>query len=310
MSAISAIDYGTSVTKPADFDQFWRDTLAVTAVLPLDPEVRPVHERSTEEVEVFEVRYTSWERIRIACWYCRPRGARDLLPAIIHLPGYVSEPILPKSTARRGYAALSVAPRGKLRSNRHFNPGYPGLLTHNIVDRNTYSYRGFYLDALRAVDFLLSRPEVDPGRIGAAGGSQGGGLTVVVAAMRPEIKAASAGAPYLCGMMDAILLTNSYPYQEINDYLRMYPERVDQVRQTLAYFDIINFADRLTCPILVNIGLDDDVCPPETGYALFKAIGSKDKKLYEYADCMHDAGSFWHGRIVEEFLDRSLRPAM
>ena len=77
------------------------------------------------------------------------------------MPGYVSEPTLPKSWAKLGYAAVGVAPRGKLRSNRHFNPGYPGLLVNNIVDRHTYSYRGFYVDACRAVDFVLTRPEVD-----------------------------------------------------------------------------------------------------------------------------------------------------
>ena len=59
----------------------------------------------------------------------------------------------PKVWARKNYAAFSVAPRGKLRSNRLFNPGYPGLLTYGMVDRNIYSYRGFYMDACRAVEF-------------------------------------------------------------------------------------------------------------------------------------------------------------
>ena len=133
------------------------------------------------------------------------------------------------------------APRGKIRSNQQFNPGYPGLLTHNIVDRNTYTYRGFYIDAARTVDFLLSRDEVDGERIGVSGSSQGGGLAISTAALRPEIRAAAAGCPYLCGYMDSIELTHTYPYQEIRDYLRLYPERREAVRDTLAYFDGINF---------------------------------------------------------------------
>ena len=67
------------------------------------------------------------------------------------MPGYVSEPTLPKSWAKMGYAAVGVAPRGKLRSNSQYNPGYPGLLIDRIVDRTTYGYRGFYCDALRAI---------------------------------------------------------------------------------------------------------------------------------------------------------------
>lgn len=301
--------YGTTTRRPPDFDRFWQDTLGQAGEVPLDPILEPMPMRSTADVEVFEVKWSSFAGVRVAGWYCRPRQRLGKLPALIHVPGYVSEPLLPKASALEGYCSLSVAPRGKLRSNAQFNPGYPGLLTENIVDRNTYSYRGFYVDALRAVDVVLGLDEVDPSRIGLAGSSQGGALTIVTSAMRPEVTAASAGAPYLCGFMDAIQLTHSYPYQEINDYLRLHPEREPLVRQTLEYFDGINFAPQIKCPIIVNVGLRDDVCPPETGYALFHAIGAKDKKLYTYADCAHDAGSaVGHASIVSQFLRERLRP--
>lgn len=308
MAKITAEAYGTTTTCPADFNSFWNDILTTAAAIPLNARVEPIPLRSTETVEVFEVTYDSLDHVRIACWYCLPRNRKGKLPAVLHVPGYVSEPLLPKATAEKGYAALSVAPRGKLRSNAQFNPGYPGLLTHNITDRNTYSYRGFYVDAARAIDFLLGQAEVDSDRIGITGSSQGGALTIVTSALRHEIACAAAGAPYLCGFMDAIRLTHSYPYQEINDYLRLHPEREESVRQTVAYFDGINFAPKIECPIIVNIGLQDDVCPPETGYAVFRAIGSKDKKLYPYNNCMHDAGSFWHGSVIDQFLASHLHP--
>jgi cephalosporin-C deacetylase len=175
-------------------------------------------------------------------------------------------------------------------------------LTHNIIDRNTYSYRGFYLDAVRVIDFLLSRDEVDPERIGVTGGSQGGGLTISTAALRPEVRAAAAGAPYLCGFMDAIELTDTYPYQEISDYLRLHPERKDAVASTLAYFDGINFAQRVTCPTMIYIGLQDNVCPPETGYAAFQALASEDKSIYPYDGHGHDAGRIQHESILDQFF--------
>jgi cephalosporin-C deacetylase len=300
----------STVVKPPDFDQFWQDTLDELSKVPLDPTIEPVPSRSTEQVEVFDVRWSSWQGVRIAGWYARPRSATGKLPGLIHVPGYVSEPLVPKPTAKQGYAALSVAPRGKLRSNDCFNPGYPGLLTHNIVDRNTYGYRGFYCDALRAVDWMLTRPELDTSRIGVTGSSQGGALTVLTAAMRREITCAAAGAPYLAGYMDAARLTHSYPYQEINDYLRLYPERREQVAHTLQFFDISNFADRITCPILINIGEKDDVCPPETGRDLFDRITNASwKKLHAYPDCAHDAGSaVGHAAIVSQFLKEHLKP--
>lgn len=308
MSTIPTSEYGTKVVKPADFDRFWACVLAQAAAIPLNANMTAVPLRSTPNVEVFEVTYDSLDHVRIAGWYCVPRRRSEPIPAMVVYPGYISEPTLPKALALRGYAAFGAAPRGKLRSNRQFNPGYPGLLIHNITDRNTYSYRGFYVDAWRVIDFLLTRPEVDSSRIGVQGGSQGGALTLLAAAMRPEVTVAAAQAPYLAGMIDAIELTHSWPYEEINEYLRMFPHQRPAVEATLAYFDCINFADRIRCPIIVNIGLNDDVCPPETGYAVFAAIGSADKQLYTYAGHGHDSNGYVHEAIMQDFFNHHLRP--
>lgn len=308
MTSASIEDYVCQVQKPADFDQFWTGVLEQTSRVPMDVEVVAEPLRTSDEVEVFQVFYTSLDDVRIAGWYCRPAGHTGGLPALMTVPGYNMDPPIPKEWARRGYAALSVAPRGKLRSRAQFDPGYPGLLTHNITDSSAYAYRGFYVDAWRGVDFLLSRDEVDSTRIGVAGSSQGGGLTITTAAMRSEIRAASAGAPYLCGYMDAIDITHTYPYEEINDYLRQHPGAREAVRDTVAYFDGISFADRVRCPIIVNIGLQDNVCPPETGYALFNAIRSDDKRLYAYDGHGHEAGRYRHDAVIIDFFQKHLTP--
>ena len=309
MPKAALADYRSALRKPEDFDAFWAGVLEQAAAVPLAPELVPDPLRSTDDVEAFQVYYTSLDHLRIAGWYCRPARRGGRTPGLVFLPGYQMDPPIPKEWARKGYCALSVAPRGKLRSLRQFNPGYPNLLTHNIVDRHTYAYRGFYVDAWRGVDFLLACPEVDPARIGVTGSSQGGGLAITTAAMRPEVRAAAAGAPFLCGYMDAIELTRTYPYEEIHDYLRTYPASRRAVETTLAYFDGINFAERITCPIIVNIGLQDNVCPPETGQVLFDRIRATDKRLYAYDGHGHDAGRQQHQAVVDQFFARHLTPA-
>jgi len=298
----------TTTVRPPDFDAFWADLLATAEQIPLRPTLEPVAARSTDEVEVLEVGYTSLDEVRIAGWYCRPRHRPPPYPGLLIVPGYISEPTLPKTWARRGYAAFGVAPRGKLRSHHQYNPGYPGLLIDNILDRHTYAYRGFYIDAVRALEVLQQQPEVDRARIGVHGSSQGGALTIVTAALRPQaIACAAAGAPYLCGFLDAAALTHSYPYEELNEYLRRFPERAAAVRQTLNYFDGINFAPRIRCPLLLYLGLQDDVCPPETGFAVYDALQCP-KTLHTADGCGHDAGAYWEAAHVEAFLADHLHP--
>ncbi|MBA2454640.1 MAG: acetylxylan esterase, partial [Chloroflexia bacterium] len=74
------------------------------------------------------------------------------------------------------------------------------------------------------------------------------------------------------------------------------------------YFDGINFAPQIKSPMLVYIGLEDDVCPPETGYDLVKAMTCP-TELIATPRCAHDAGRKWVMPKVEEFLNGHLKPA-
>src|SRR6476659_7125369 len=136
MSRISPDQYRSQVERPADFDAFWDDVVAQAARILLNLTVTPSPLRSTPEVDTFEVHYDSLDGVRIAGWYCVPRVGQAVslpstptrqadslphsLPAILSVPGYISDPPIPRQWARKGYAVFSVAPRGKVRSNRQY----------------------------------------------------------------------------------------------------------------------------------------------------------------------------------------------
>ena len=223
------------------------------------------------------------------------------------MPGYIGEPEIPINHTFDGYATFGVITRGKLQSNNKFNPGFPGLLTHNINDRDNYSLRGLYIDAIRAVDFLLSRDEIDSDRIGITGGSQGGGLTIIVAALRPEVRVAVAAAPFPCGFIKSIELAKTYPFEEIAEYLRLYPNQKQKVIETLRYFDVINFAKCVEIPIMVLFGVQDSVCPAETVMEACEAIPYKNKKIYAYDGHGHDAGRSNHVAITKKYFNHYLK---
>jgi cephalosporin-C deacetylase len=298
------------VRHPEDFDDFWAGVMEELGRWPVDAEFCRDELRSTDRVDVYDVGYTSLDGVRLSAWYACPRQevATPPYPGLLIVPGYISDPVIPKSWAELGYAAFAVAPRGKARSRSEVDANYPGLLVENSVDRFTYGYRAFYADACRAVDVVAQRPEVDPSRIGVHGSSQGGALTIVLAALRNDlIVCGAAGAPYLCGILDAAQLTTSYPYHEITERLRAHPEERDAIEETLPYFDGLNFAPAITAPMLVYIGLEDDVCPPETGYAVHAALRCA-KQLIVTPHSAHDAGAHWVNARVEAFLAKQLQP--
>ncbi|MGI9145105.1 MAG: acetylxylan esterase [Chloroflexota bacterium] len=292
--------------RPSDFDQFWDHTQAELASIPADPRCEPEPLRSNEAVETHAVRFTSLGGARIFAWLCLPRG-RSGCPGLVLPPGYSGAPGVPRAWAGLGYAALQVSPRGHHRSDGEVAPGFPGYMTAGIEDPLTYIYRGAYCDIWRAVDVLLDRPEVDRARIGVTGGSQGGALSVIAAAGRPEIQAVAADVPFLTGIRDSLRLGSSYPYAEITDYLRHRPESEAQVLNTLDYVDTLNFADRIQAPTLLSAGLSDDVCPPETAYALYNRLRCpRDIRSYPYTG--HEGGGLSHMLVKQAWLAAKLVP--
>ncbi len=278
--------FTTRVSQPQDFEDFWEGTRLELSRIPLEPKVSPVLMRSNENVSVYQASYRSLGGLEITTWYCVPTQGEGPFPAVIIFPGYKGEPALRRDWGGKGVVTLTVAVRGKLRSNSHFNPGYPGLLTQGIEDPETYSYRGVISDCVRGLDFLLTRPEVDSQRIFASGSSQGGGLTLIASALRSEIRGAVSGYPFLCCYPEAMSLTRSYPYNELTCYARAHPEGKEQMLETLQYFDAVNFVGQIKCPMAVGIALEDEVCPPETSYAAYKGLGGP-KELWLFPNSGH-----------------------
>ena len=295
----------SQVTRPDDFEEFWAGVMAEASHVPLEARLTPQPMRSNENVKVAQATYHSLDGLEIAAWYCVPAQGEGPFPAIIQFPGYKSEPPLNRDWAAKGVITLTVAVRGKLRSNSKFNPGYPGLLTHGIESRETYSYRGVISDCARAVDFLLSRSEVDTQRIFAFGSSQGGGLTLITTALRPEIKGGVSGYPFLCCFPESMAMFRSYPYDELNCYARAYPERVPQMLETLRYFDAVNFVGWIDRPMVVGIALDDEVCPPETSFAAYAGLAGP-KELWLFPNSGHGNAHEYPAKEAE-WLERQIR---
>jgi len=153
-------------------------------------------------------------------------------------------------------------------------------------------YRQIYLDCAQLAGIVMDMPEVDAARVGAMGGSQGGGLTIACAALEPRIKRAAPVFPFLSDFLrvwEMDLAENAY--RELRNYFRNHDPRharKEEIFTQLGYIDIQNLAPRIEAEVMMAIGLMDSICPPSTQFAVFNKIRSK-KQAVLFPDFGHES---------------------
>jgi cephalosporin-C deacetylase len=160
-------------------------------------------------------------------------------------------------------------------------------MTAGVRDPRTYYYRYIYADAVRALEVLAQREEVDDSRLAVTGGSQGGGISLAVAALSRKVVLALPDIPFLCDFRRAIQITPAGPYPEIVGFLKAFPHLYEEVFRTLSYFDCMNLAPWITCHTVISNGLCDDVCPPSTIYAAYNHM-TAEKRMEVYPFHKHE----------------------
>jgi len=281
--------------EPADFDAFWEQTLAETRQFPLDPIFEPV-ETGLRTVDAWDVTFNGYGGQPIKGWLLMPRERQEPLPCVVEYIGYGGGrgfPIDWLLWPSAGYAHLVMDTRGQGSSWRRgdtpdsqpdgSNPHYPGYMTRGVLSPQTYYYRRLFADGVRAVETARSHAAIDGTRIAINGGSQGGGITLAVAGLVPDLAAAMPDVPFLCHFRRATELVDTYPYKEIGQYCQTHRDQVDTVFETLSYFDGVNFAVRSNAQALFSVALMDDTCPPSTVFAAYNHYaGAKEIRVWQY----------------------------
>jgi cephalosporin-C deacetylase len=299
--ALEALEiYQPNIPEPADFDAFWAQTLAEARQTPLNATFTTV-DYGLSTLKTYDVSFAGFGGQTIKAWFIVPAGADKPLPAVLEFIGYGGgrgTPLNWLTYPSAGYAFMVMDTRGQgsawqrgdtpdLASGA--NPSFPGFMTQGILDPQTYYYRRVFTDGVRALEALLSHPLVDSERVAVTGGSQGGGISLAVSGLSPQVKLSLPDVPFLCHFKRAVETSPDIPYLEIVNYLRVHREKYQTVFNTLNYFDGVHFARRITAPVLCSTALMDTVCPPSTVFAAYNVISTpKQMKLYPYNG--HDGG--------------------
>jgi dienelactone hydrolase len=174
---------------------------------PLKPKIVGTIDRSDYRIE--KLIFESLPEVFVTANLYIPKNRKPPYPAIIVPLGHSDigksfyyYQYVCQSLARNGYVVLPFDPFGQGERQQFLDPhtgksfygptgehdqaGRPMLLFGSQFEQ----YRTW--DGIRAVDYLLTRPEVDPERIGCTGQSGGGTMTMWLAALEPRIKVAVA----------------------------------------------------------------------------------------------------------------------
>ena len=264
-----------------DFDSFWEQTLSEVRSMPMDAVFTEVPEYSDSVRTCYEVQYTSWGGATAGGIVSIP-NAPGKYPVILEYMGYGADVYYFDPQAAPDVINFLVSVRGQ----GLFKEPQANWFDRGLESKETYYYRGAFADVQRAIDFACSLEKADTEKIVAQGESQGGAFTMVAAAIDKRIKAAAPAVPFLGDYPDYAKIV-WWPVHEGLDAAAAQGIATEDFYKVLSYFDIKNFAPRITCPVYMAFGLQDQTCPPHTNFSIYNNLGSAEKHYLCVPTCGH-----------------------
>jgi cephalosporin-C deacetylase len=284
--------------RPHDFDRFW--DLNLTKMHAIDPKIELLPaEFQAGFADCYHLYFTGVEGARIYAKFLRPKNLSEPGPAILMFHGYSmnSGDWYDKlGYVAQGYTVAAMDCRGQGGRSEDTGNVKGWTLNGHIVrglenEPDKLLYRSIYLDTAQLANIVMEMPEVDAGRVGVTGGSQGGGLTLACAALEPRIKRAAPIFPFLADYQRVWEIDQDVDaYQELRDWFRRFDprhEREQDIFTNLGYIDVQHLAPRIRGEVLMAVGLMDTVCPPSTQFAAYNKITAP-KSLAVYPDYGHE----------------------
>ena len=308
----------------ADFDKFWDDAVKQLSAIEINADLFQISSNSNYTVYFVEMQSIpdglTGEPVTVRGYYLEPNDGKKH-PVLMHFQGYDTLSARPSITLPGGsgeFAEFYLSHRGQYlnRSTQaerervfgkndgkgDFQNIYNDWFAFSFGNKDGYYYRGAFMDCVRAVQFMATRPTSDMNNLFAEGSSQGGALSYAAAALSP--------IPFTA-IAPNVAFLGDYP-----DYFRIvsWPGDVakankgsmtdDQMYAFLSYFDTKNLATKITCPVYATIGLQDRTCPPHTNIAPFNNLPGTDKQMTFYPQMQHSYPPSWTSDIAAFFKSK------
>ena len=269
-----------TVPNPADFAQFWDQAKSELATVPLDAKMTLLPERCTEKVNVYHVNLQNFRvGSRLYGILCVPKK-EGKYPALLKVPGAGVRPYSGDvATAEKGIITLEIGIHGipvNMDPVVYTDLGASTLYqyyNYNLDNKDRYYFKRVYLGCVRANDFLVNLPQFDGINLGVTGGSQGGALSIVTAALDPRVKCLAAFYPALSDVT-GYLNGRAGGWPHLFDKNNITFNNLKEKIETVGYYDVVNFARLLKVPGLYSWGFNDETCPPTSMYSAYNVISA------------------------------------
>jgi len=271
---------------PQDFDDFWKHNLEEARKVPLSVTCEKVDKYTTDEFDCFLLKIKTDKRHSVYGYLTKPKK-EGKYPVVLCPPGAgiktIKEPMRNTYYAKNGFIRLEIEIHGlhpelSTETFKEISTAFADAneyLNNGLDNRDNYYMKHVYVACVRCIDYLITLPEWDGKNVIVQGGSQGGALSIVTAGLDPRITACVANHPALSDMAGYLdHRAGGYPHFNRTNHM-LTPEKVN----TMQYYDVVNFARRLSCPTYLTWGFNDNVCPPTTSYIVWNLITAPKESL-------------------------------
>ena len=274
---------------PPDFRAFWNKAVTEARETPLSPIYYDVPDATNSRFETKLVRLHVGKKKYMYGYLTFPRSAvaeggkpAKTYPVVLCPPGAGSQKIYPSDyfpTEGCIYMKIEIHGNDPRLPDKEYDEmrasKCDSYMSRGLESKDSYYYKDVYVGCCRAVDFLCSLPEWDGRNVIVTGGSQGGALTIVTAALNEKVTMCMPFYPALCDL-------NGFLHQRAGGWPKFFTDFYKDARiketsrqkavETLQYFDVVNFAHILRVPTFMSWGYSDDTCSPTSVWSAWNAI--------------------------------------
>lgn len=266
--------------QPTDFVEFWNKAKSEAEQCPMAFTTKYVPEYSNEKVDCYLVKLQCYKKGQHVYGYLTRPKAKGKYPVVLCPPGAgvktLKEPMRHRFYAEQGFIRLEMEIHGlnpelSPETFKDLSASFGDYLLKGLDDRDNYYMKKVYLACVRAIDYLTSLDEWDGKNVIVQGGSQGGALALITAGLDSRVTLCVANHPALSDMAGYKAgRADGYPhfFTKLNDYRTDTPEKL----QTMAYYDVVNFARQINIPVYLTWGYNDNTCPPTTSYIVYNTL--------------------------------------